>query len=462
MATLAASAPLAGMNPGDGTSVPAAPPFQILRYNEDYGYLAEVSRSQKDWWETIKYMPLGDPPGIIELSLGGEARYQYVERWDYLFGRVPGWQGSLQQRYLVHLDAAVGPRFRVFGQLISAWEKGERPGPLPVDVDHLDWQQLFAEAKLGNAKPGDNYLRVGRQEILLGNHQLLKVREGPNVRLAFDAARLHLSTGAFALDAFTGTVVEPTQGTFQDRWVDGRMVFSGVNLGWQTPKPGFHADAFWFDYRNAFARYQNLSGREDRQTLGVRMDGRRGPWVFDYEASAQYGTLGSAQIQAWGTALFTTRKWEEVAAKPEFTLGFSYVTGDRNRPGRLDTFNCLFARGDYFGDTDLLTGSNTTDLSGRLDLTPAKGLHTTTQWDLLWRSETADGLYAPPLVFIVNGSGNRARFIGNQFTETIGWTVNRFLSVQLIGAVLVAGEFLKDATPGRNSTGLTFRTQYKF
>lgn len=441
----------------------APPPFQLLRYNEDYDYLANEPASQLTPWEELKYIPIGSSAGKdLIASLGGEVRYQYIERWDDQFGRIEGAYGSLQQRYLLHLNAVFSQHFRFFGQLISAWEKGKKPGPLPVDVDHLDAQELFLETWLNSQRPGEDYFRVGRQEILLGNHQLLKVRDGPNVPLAFDAARLHFTSDAFAADAFAGNVVQPTPGVFEDKWLDRTMTFSGANIGWQMPADGFHSDIFWFDYRNRFVRYQNAAGPEDRQTIGIRLDGHRGPWVFDYEASEQFGTLGSLEIQAWGTALFTTRHWDETPWQPAFTLGFSYVTGDRDRTGRLNTFNCLFARGDYFGDTDLLTGSNTVDLSGRVGVAPMAAVNLTTQWDLLWRSETTDGLYAPPLIFIINGRTSDARFIGNQLTETLSWSINRMATIQVIGSVLVAGAFLEAATPGKNTAGLTARTQFKF
>lgn len=45
-------------------------------------------------------------------------------------------------------------------------------------------------------------LRAGRQEKTLGTSRLIAVREGPNIRLAFDGARASRKQGSHRIDAF--------------------------------------------------------------------------------------------------------------------------------------------------------------------------------------------------------------------------------------------------------------------
>ena len=463
---LSGASAFAGDVRGDSPKV-LAPPFRVLRYDENYAFLEDRTESPTTW-ERLKFIPFVGPRPMTAafLSLGGEVRFQYIEKWDDQFGRVPGEQGSLQQRYMIHGDLVWSGRLRIFGQLISAWEHGRKPAALPTDVDRIDVQQIFAEVAFDPTVPKNDYLRVGRHEILLAGHQLLKVREGPNVRLAFDGARLHLAKNKFDADAFVANVVQPKPEVFDNRWLDGAVAFSGLNLGWQPIGSGdsnLRVDAFLFDYRNRFVRYEQTAGAEHRQTYGLRMSGRQGPWEFDYEGSMQSGTVGALDIEAWGVALFTSYRWETKLAKPKLTVGLSSVTGDRNRGDHeINTFNCLFARGDYFGDTSLLTGSNTLDVSllGECSLTPR--VRASLQWDRLWRSATTDGLYAPPLLYIRNGAVSDSRDIGNQFTVSTTWIVNRFITVQLVGAVFVAGEFIKAGPTKKGTEGLTLRSQFKF
>lgn len=449
------------------TADPAPPPFRLLRYDEDYDYLAHSTGAVNPFWESLKYISFDAPSRDGNFfSVGGEIRFQYIEKWADQFGRISGSQGSLQQRYMLHTDLVWPRHFRIFGQLLSAWEHGRKPASLPTDADHLDAQQLFAEVTFDPDKSKTNYLRVGRQEILLAGHQLLKIREGPNVRLAFDGARLHLTHQEFDADAFVTNVVQPKHGAFDDSWTNDAVDFSGANVGWQPVVVGFsnlRADAFIFDYRNRSVRYEQATGAEHRQTYGLRASGRCGPWEFDYEASVQGGTLGALKIRAWGAALFTAYRWDAEPLKPKLTFGLSSVTGDWNRSDhQLNTFNCLFARGDYFGDTSLLTGSNTLDASLLGECSPAKKLHIGFQWDRLWRSETTDGLYAPPLIYIRSGLVSNSRDIGNQFTLTTTLNVNRFVTIQAIGAVFVAGDFIKAGPTKQGTEGLTLRTQFKF
>lgn len=455
--------PAAGANPTSNT--PSGPPsFRLLRYEEEYQ--GSALNAASELWRSLKYIPLGSGTAEPFVSVGGEVRWQYIVKDDDQFGRIPGSQESLQQRYLLHSDFELSPRFRVFGQLGSAWEQGKKPAALPVDEDRLDAQQLFAELSFaGDIKARKNYIRVGRQEILLGGHQLLKVREGPNVRLAFDAARVHATEGAFDADLFCGTAVQPRPGSMDDRWLERTIEFSGVNVGWQQARAQslLRSDVFFFDYRNSFLRYEQASGPEHRQTVGARISGHLGSLDFDYEASKQFGRLGTLEIDAWGTALFTSYHWEKAMLVPKLTFGLSYVTGDRDRADReINTFNCLFARGDYFGDTSLLTGANTLDAGAAIELNPARRFCVSCQWDFLWRSEISDGLYAPPQIYFRDGRAKDDRFIGLQLTLSGTWVASRFLTLQAIGAVFLAGDFIRHGTPNNGTSALTFRSQFKF
>ena len=60
--------------PGARAADDTRPPFQLLRYDEDYSFLADpVQRTE--FWDTLKYIPVaGGRAGF--LSFGGEAREQ--------------------------------------------------------------------------------------------------------------------------------------------------------------------------------------------------------------------------------------------------------------------------------------------------------------------------------------------------------------------------------------------------
>src|SRR2546430_3550312 len=78
------------------------PPFQTLRYNEDWSFLHDSSR-RTDWLDPIKFIALDDTN--IYVSFGGEARLKYELYTQPVFNQTPADDnGFLLQRYLLHAD----------------------------------------------------------------------------------------------------------------------------------------------------------------------------------------------------------------------------------------------------------------------------------------------------------------------------------------------------------------------
>ncbi len=60
---------------GESTEEPQPPPFQHLRYDERYNYLATPG-APRDLFDPINYVPLFGPPDSY-LSIGGDIRLRY-------------------------------------------------------------------------------------------------------------------------------------------------------------------------------------------------------------------------------------------------------------------------------------------------------------------------------------------------------------------------------------------------
>ncbi|MEJ7658523.1 MAG: alginate export family protein [Hymenobacter sp.] len=101
---------------------------------------------------------------------------------------------------MLHADWRLGPHLRVFTQVLKHQRAGPRGWPAAYgDRDIFAVYQALGElaAPLG---PGRVTLQVGRQELLYGSERLLSMREGPNTRQSFDAARLLLRQPGWRLD----------------------------------------------------------------------------------------------------------------------------------------------------------------------------------------------------------------------------------------------------------------------
>ena len=67
---------------------PHPPPFTLLRFNEDYTYLADP-RNQTDPFDPIKYIPLDPDDPKTYLNLGGELRERFEHFTNPRFGVPP-------------------------------------------------------------------------------------------------------------------------------------------------------------------------------------------------------------------------------------------------------------------------------------------------------------------------------------------------------------------------------------
>jgi len=129
---------------------PPRPAYQFMRYDEDWSALSDPAR-RSDWLDPLKYISFG-PPGWY-VTFGGEIREKFELLDQSGFGTGPADQtGYLLQRYLFSSDFHLGPRFRVFTELESAFEEGRKGGPRPTDVDHLDLHQAFLDVQVAGTE----------------------------------------------------------------------------------------------------------------------------------------------------------------------------------------------------------------------------------------------------------------------------------------------------------------------
>ena len=207
--------PIAARMEAQQTTAPVAPPpYESLRYDEDWSALRNPN-VHFDAFDPLKYIRLGDHGNY--LSLGGEVRETW-ERFHNDFGLSDtDPQGYLLQRYLFHADLHIGEHFRVFTQFQSGIENFRVGGPRSVvDGDKLDANQAFVDIAPRASTTNGAVLRVGRQEIQLGSGRLVARREGTNTLFSFDGARLILPFASWQIDLFAARPVLTNPGFFDD------------------------------------------------------------------------------------------------------------------------------------------------------------------------------------------------------------------------------------------------------
>lgn len=175
------------LSPAQGPSAAgaAAPDFSSRWYDADYRYLRQPEQRTGAWWEPLKTASLSGS-GEVYLALGGELRLRYEHVENNLWGEAPvPDDGYLWYRAMPYADLHLGPRVRLFGQLIAAFAGGVAPADTPVDETETDLLQGFAELQqpLGERVLS---LRGGRQLLTYGSERLISTRYGLNVLRPFD------------------------------------------------------------------------------------------------------------------------------------------------------------------------------------------------------------------------------------------------------------------------------------
>jgi Alginate export len=438
--------------------------YRLLREDEDWSFLANPKLRQ-DFWDPIKYIRFRHGRNDWFLTISGEAREVWEQTGNNNWGQQPYWNNFFLERYVLGFDAHFGKHVRTFVQFKSGLESFRIGGPRPIDEKKLDFQNAFLDLATG----GDHNwltLRVGIQELEYGAGRLIDVREGPNVRLSFIGFRLLNKVGSWRIDALAVRPRLDNFGFFDD-YPNHQVEFWGV-YGWRPLSRGVSIDAYYLGLNRAQASYERGTAPEHRQSLGIRFSHpiakkERG-WDFDYEGVWQFGSFGSAGLQAWTVASdtgYTVPTWR---LRPRFSLKADISSGDNPRSNTLGTFYPLFPIGNYFGViADTGPGPlNFRDLHPRVLTDWGHGVTVSADWIFYWRQSLQDGVYSVPGMLIRPSGNSNARFVGDRPGVEMRWQVTRHLWFQADYGIFYAGKFVKESQPGRNLNYWALWTGYRF
>jgi Alginate export len=451
-------------------SAPSANPdapdrsIKLLQDDEDWSFLVDPAQRQ-DCWDPLKYIRLRTGHNDWFLTISGEAREMWEQIGNDYWGQAPYWNAYLDERYMLGFDIHYGEHFRTFVELKSGLNSFRYGGPRPIDEKKLDFQAAFLQ--LGTAQ-GENFiqLRIGRQELEYGSGRLIDVREGPNVRLSFDGFMVKTKIHQWLVDGFA---MRPDldNPVFFDNAPNHAVGFWGV----YATRPSRHRNSlevYYLGQDRKQARFQRGIAQEVRHSLGGRFSRpiatEKAGWDFDDEALWQFGTFGSANIEAWTVATETGYRVPTIPLKPRFSAKADISSGDNPNSKTLGTFNPLFPKGNYFGVL-ATTGPgpiNFIDVHPRVEAGLPHGVSVSFDWIVQWRENVNDGVYNVPGFLVRAADGSRSRFVGHRPGTEVRWQVNRHMWFQADYGIFYAGRFLKESQPGRNLNYWALWAGYKF
>jgi hypothetical protein len=428
------------------------PPFQPIRYQEDYRYLSD-SLPSTSLLEAVKYIPLGKRRDH-SLSLGGQSRQLYEHFRNA--GWLPvGHDGYYLHRYYLHADLHLGRHTRLFGEAGSGWERGRWEGPRPIDEDPFFIHQAFAELTAFRSDEPRLLVRAGRQEVLFGSGRMITFREFPNLRLSHDGIRLHVHAPRWQLSTFVFRPVTNRQRALDNPFLDPRQTFWGFYGQWEKGWLDGRWDLYYLGTNRRQSLFQQGKGSQVRHSAGFRWWRKQPGWQYDLETVYQRGRFGDGKatpeslITAWALMLEAGYAWPDKRFKPQIGVKANVISGDHDpRPGSgLQTFQPLFPNPAYFSQAALFGLSNIRDLHPSLGLCLTKSLSLAVDYDWVWRDSKADGLYAPDGNLRRDGTTGRKRFVGRQLQAEASWQPNRHLKAAMIYVHCWPEAFLLDGQP---------------
>jgi len=418
----------------------AAQNFKLMRYDEDQKTLKDSVRT---FYNRIKYIPLSQG-GSNYLSLGGEMRAELDRAQNEDWGaRNLGSNIFFLQRYQLHADLHLGDRIRFFGQLRSGLENGRKTGPRPIDEDQLNVQNLFVDFVPFNGSERTLMLRLGRQEIRYGSGRLLDVRDGPNLRLYFDGAKLAYTSEKWNVDGFVLADGRIKNGVFDNK-VGRKSSLWGVYTSYTAAK-NVGLDFYYLGIDRPDARFDEGVADESRHTFGTRIWGEGRELLYNFEIGYQLGKFGNDKIRSWGGSSEIGYKFSFPKGSPTIKLRGDFIAGDDVKgDGKLGTFNALFPNGGYFGMNPQAGPANLLSLHPNLAYNPTKNILLSLETVFYWRQSLEDGIYRPDGTFNLSSSGSDKRYIGTAYISTVSLSINRFLNFNIGVQYFQTGDFIND------------------
>lgn len=371
------------------------------------------------------------------VGLETRQRIQYINNSEFdAASDKEGWRWT--QRLAFSADGEIADKFRARINLQSALSSGGQTSPVESNV--LDFREAYFEIGPENA-----FVRVGRQDVLLGSQRLLGTRDGTNVRRQWNGVRGVVELGDWRVDALAVSLVDVRpDGVFNDNSDDMRLVGGVYAMG-----PALIGDVdIYLLYAETDDRL-TIEGTADQQrySLGARSFGERRNVFWNWEAIYQFGRHGDADISAWTLATSTGYRFD-APWSPEVELSANIASGD-SAPGDgdLGTFDALYPRGNYFSDAAVLGPANFYNLNPYFRVSPTEKLDLSVDVNWFWRLEEADGLYGPPGNILRAPAGSRSGFVSTGISAGATYQLTERVSLEAIYAHNNPGDFIADTGP---------------
>lgn len=186
-------------------------------------------------------------------------------------------------------------------------------------------------------------VRVGRQELLYGAQRLVSPLDWANTRRTFQGVKLMYREDDWAIDGFYThlVVVRPYQ--FDEPDYNNQPFYGlySVYSGYENDT----VDFYYLGYNNLHQTGTPGPPNRDfsRNTIGARIYGSRGDWLYEFEGAPQFGRqmgLGLDDMAGFATAGLG-HQFPQLVWSPTVWFYYDYASGNFNGDD-FNRFNQLF------------------------------------------------------------------------------------------------------------------------
>ena len=401
------------------------PTILFNRWQEDWSVLADPTIPQEPL-DALKYVGLG---GKNYLSFGAGLRERFEANDSVSFGV----NGAKPQDYVIsrleaHADLRLGDQLQAFGQLESEFAPGKSI-LTPVDQDRLDLEQAF----IALTKPvgqGQLRLRLGRQQFAFDLQRFISVRDGPNVRLSYDAIWADYELADWRVIAFYSQPVSNRDRRVFDDFSSHHLTYGGIRAEYKLDDNS-SLTAYASQFRQDNAHFATVAGNERRNILDIRLAENRSGFDWDAEAMGQSGRISGGNIRAWAIGSRAGYTWDE-HWKPRLGIQIDAASGDANpHDHTLGTFNPLFPNGYYLALAGYTGYVNFIHVKPSVTVKPVGNLSAMVAVAAQWRETTADAVYMQPNIPVAGTAGRGGSYTGTYLQARFDWQATEHFSAAL-------------------------------
>jgi hypothetical protein len=437
--------------PGEWAPTPSDPyPLNAAGWGPEAGHGLMVSRWAEDW--TGMHAGEGLPPlkaialgGGTSLTLSAEARLRLDT-----FTHAQAKQGNNYHqglfRGVMGADLRLDPRVRLYSEFATGQVDTRRSTAAANFQNSLALQQLLLDLRepVGSGIFG---AMVGRQEFSDGPRQLISLSDGPNLHRTWNGVRLYAHTPRYRVGYFDLRATQPGTGYLDESLRPDERIQGLTASLIATPGAGPHTylDAFWIRNDNAHFRDGAASGRDQRDTLGLRLWGRQGQFRYDWTLAYQDGVSIGRDVSAWAVFAVQSLGLSDQGWQPRLTAHVDIASGGNTGAGGTHGFNQLYASSSYLGEGRFLSLTNLALVAPGMSFSPTAATKLSFEYGIARRLTADDAAYAGGMQAYAGTQGLPGHDVGRLSRIVASWSPHENLTLFANVEHLSAGAVLKQA-----------------